>query len=360
MNKTEKLQKVQQLLNRLDDLQAKDPVRSVERLLEEEQTKTRDANPSGTALKVLARGLANVQSDPRPQKMFDDLEAAKTDTKSQMDGLSTTFASEIQSLKDEIQSAQASGKELTEAQITDILGRLAEHEGTFSTGMKELISRDTELEGEVSRILTELTTIYGRLDAIPDLAPNVQTNTESVSRVTQSTDNLSKDLAALRKELTARINQIGQRGGGNMNRSILVGGDKDTLSKFTDINLKAGAGTTITYAANQTTQYTDITITATGSGSGITRSIQTVATNTLAANSPSIDYVYLASGNITITLPTTVANTNLYTIKNIGAGTVTINTTGGELIDGSATCILPLQFTSVDLISNNSGNWDIT
>lgn len=358
----ERKQKIQELLNRLDDLQAKDPVGSISRLLDEEQEKARETagTPNETALRVLARGLANVQKDERPQRLMDDLEATKSNTRSQIERLSDTFAGEIEVLKEEIQAAETSGKELTQSQVTDILGRLAEYEGTFSTGLQQLSEKDASIETEMKEFAQELTKISLRLDALPDHTPAIQANTESVSHATDSTEKIAKDLEELDKRLTNRLNQLGQRGGGNANRSILVGGDKDTLSKFTDINLKAGAGTTITYAANQTTKYTDITITGGGSGSGITRSIQTVAVNTAAASAASIDYVYLASGNITITLPTTVGNSNLYTIKNIGAGTVTINTTGGETIDGSANLVLPLQFTSVDLISNNSGNWDIT
>lgn len=355
-------QKIQALLNRLDDLQAKDPVGSVERLLKEDESKAREAAgvPNGIALKILARGLFNVQKDERPQKMMADLEAAKTDTKTQIEGLSSTFAGEIQSLKEEIQTAQTSGKELTETQITDTLDRLAEYEGTFSTGLEQLSAKDASIEAEMQSFATELEKIYERLDKLPDHEPAIRETTENVSRATEDAQKLSKALEELDKRFTNRLNQIRQHGGGNANRSILVGGDPNTLRYFTDINLKAGAGTTITYTANRATNYTDITITGGGSGSGITRSIQTVAVNTAAAAAPSIDYVYLASGNISITLPTTVGNSNLYTVKNIGAGTITINTTGGETIDGSANLILPLQFTSVDLISNNSGNWDIT
>lgn len=149
-------------------------------------------------------------------------------------------------------------------------------------------------------------------------------------------------------------------GGGNANRNIQIGG-VNVLRPFTDINFLPGTNTTISYAANQQTKYTDITISASGSGgAGIVRSVNTVAISTAAGAAAGTDYVYLASGTITITLPTSVGNSNLYTIKNIGAGVVTVATTGGETIDGDVNLTMPVQFTSVDLISNNSGNWDIT
>lgn len=86
--------------------------------------------------------------------------------------------------------------------------------------------------------------------------------------------------------------------------------------------------------------------------------ISSVSVNTVAGSSAYTDYVYLASGTINITMPTAVGNTARYTIKNVGAGTVTIDTTGGETIDGSLTAPLPVQYTSLDLVSDGT-NWNI-
>jgi hypothetical protein len=58
-------------------------------------------------------------------------------------------------------------------------------------------------------------------------------------------------------------------------------------------------------------------------------------------------------------LPTAAGNTNLYTIKNIGTSSVIIIPDGAETIDTQANIIMPVQFTSVDLISDSS-NWNIT
>lgn len=90
-----------------------------------------------------------------------------------------------------------------------------------------------------------------------------------------------------------------------------------------------------------------------GSG-GIVRSVNNIAGNTNAGSTAGTDYVYLAAGTITVTMPTAVGNTNRYTIKNVGAGTVTIAAQAGENIETDPTLLLPLQFTSVDLISNSA------
>ena len=50
-------------------------------------------------------------------------------------------------------------------------------------------------------------------------------------------------------------------GGGNANRNIQLDG-VNVLRPFTDINFKAGSGITFSYTPNQTTKYTDITITS--------------------------------------------------------------------------------------------------
>jgi hypothetical protein len=90
----------------------------------------------------------------------------------------------------------------------------------------------------------------------------------------------------------------------------------------------------------------------------IGRLTQSVAVNTAAGSTVGLDYVYFVSGTTTITLPTAVGNNSMYTIKNTGVGVVTIATTGGQTIDGSASVTLSVTNTSLDLISDNA-NWRI-
>lgn len=224
----------------------------------------------------------------------------------------------------------------------------------------------TEL-GKLKEQAAEIAVIKERLNKLPEFVKRIEGMFVTLQETIDSKDEMdgqntveyfNSEMEKTRRELNNRINNLS--GGGNANRNIAVGGNTSVLSTFTDINLKAGSNVTITYAKNQTTKYTDITIAATGGGGGTVRSINSIAIDTTAGATAGTDYVYLISGTTTLTMPTTVANTNLYTVKNIGAGTVTIITTGGETIDGSANLIMPTQFTSVDLISNNSGDWAIT
>lgn len=99
-----------------------------------------------------------------------------------------------------------------------------------------------------------------------------------------------------------------------------------------------------------------VSISSTGAIKRITAS---VSTNTTAGSATATDYVYFCSGTMTLTLPTAVGNTNRYSVKNVGSGTVTIATTGGETIDGGSTVVLTASLNgAVDLMSDNS-NWKI-
>jgi hypothetical protein len=95
-----------------------------------------------------------------------------------------------------------------------------------------------------------------------------------------------------------------------------------------------------------------------GTSGSTVKSINIISTNTTAGSAVNTDYTYLASGTINVTLPTAVANTNNYYIKNIGSGTVTILTTSSQTIDGSLSAPLPVPYTSLTLVSDQS-NWFI-
>ncbi len=83
-----------------------------------------------------------------------------------------------------------------------------------------------------------------------------------------------------------------------------------------------------------------------------------ISTATTAGTAPNIQYIYLVSGTTTLTLPTAVGNSSIYTVKNVGSGTVTIATTSSQTIDGSLTAVLKVKYTSLTLVSDNA-NWNI-
>lgn len=208
---------------------------------------------------------------------------------------------------------------------------------------------------EMPDFAEEISVIENRIE---ELATGIDTrfNDQPKNNYTEEINSLRQLIQKLEKDLTGRLASI--QGGGSMNRQITVG-NVDPLTKYTDINFKAGSNVTITSANNNTTKRVDITIASSGGGGGSTRSISSVSTNTAAGSTAGTDYVYLCSGTMTLTLPDAVANTNLYTVKNVGTGVITIATTSAQTIDGDTTVIMPVRYTAVDLISDTA-NWNVT
>ena len=133
---------------------------------------------------------------------------------------------------------------------------------------------------------------------------------------------------------------------------------KGDLYGFDTGNNRIPVGVDGTVLTADSTKALGVKWAAGGAGSGITRSIISISINTIAGGTVLTDYVYLVSGTTTLTMPTAVGNTNRYTVKNVGAGIVTVNFNGAQKGDGSSTLSLPVQYQSLDLVSDNS-NWNI-
>lgn len=239
--------------------------------------------------------------------------------------------------------------EISEARSTnkDTMANLTAEIQTIETKLDELSQRKPP---EFPDFLTPIKESEGRMTAIINSLEKYN-DTELKKEVADLEDTLKK----LRQELITRIND---RGGGSMNRQIKFNG-VNYLTKYTDINYKAGTNVTFTVVNNNQTKMVDVTIDATGGSGGTVRSINSVSTNTVAGSASGTDYVYLCSGTMTLTLPTALLNTNLYTIKNVGTGVVTVNTTSAQTIDNDLTAVMPVRYTSIDVISDTA-NWNIT
>ena len=93
------------------------------------------------------------------------------------------------------------------------------------------------------------------------------------------------------------------------------------------------------------------------SSAGYARSFNNIAINTTGAAAANTDYYYFCTATLTFTLPTAVGNTNTYYIK-VTSGTLTINTTSSQTIDGSLTIVTSVANTAFTLISDGT-NWQI-
>ena len=235
---------------------------------------------------------------------------------------------------------------------------------------EEASKGDENLKTEIEALIADVAVLQARKVEIPDFGKQIKTTEEKLMAMIDTAKTLDtlqdekekEELQAQFANFEKQIKELKQlwqtRGGGSMNRQIKFNGT-DYLTRYTDINYKAGTNVTFTIVNNNQTKMVDVTVAATGGGGGTVRSINSISTDTTAGATAGTDYVYLVSGTTTVTLPTAVGNTNLYTIKNVGSGNVTIATTSAQTIDSNSTIVMPVQYTAVDLISDTA-NWNIT
>ena len=335
MNKKDKLQS---LLNKLNSLQT--PT-NIDTLIEKEVADFSSKLSESPTIKILqnfSKELNSLKSELNFEPIISAMKELETELESNQNDLVTDFKSRLEEIRGSIPILPEPTLPFDSTSLEDKISSLR----------KEFLDKqdfdDKPLKKEIKGIRDEL--------------KNYSLKSDDEKEDKQVALDLEKKLAKLRTEMN---NRIGALGGGSMNRQIYING-VDPLTRYTDINLKAGSNVTINYANNNTTKKVDITFIATGGGGGggIARSINSVSTPTNAGNASATDYVYLCSGTMTLTLPdATSGNTNLYTIKNVGTGVVTVNTTSSQTIDGSLTAVLTVQYTSID-VESDTANWNVT
>ena len=294
---------------------------------------------------------------------------------------------DIEPLIQAVETLQENFTNEVDSLIEQLNTRTVELSNLNTSSGKEAIAKYAELNDEISNVRGQLKDFISEknktLDSIKTDFDNKITTLESktLSDVTSKVafinqkindadkvykkdkDKIEKDISSLSSEVpklkSELLSRLADRGAGNMNRQIVVGGNPSTLGKYTDINLKAGNNVTITYTNNETTKRTDITFSATGGSSsvgGTVRQIQTISTSTTIPTLTGTDQVYLCDQGIQVVLPSAVSDTNLYTVKNISNSSILVVGTIDNDING---VIMPVKYTSIDIISNNT-NWNIT
>ncbi len=147
-------QKIQKLLDRLDELEGKNPAKAIERLLEEDSKVSRETlkeSKTGTALKILSKALENVQNDPRPDKLVKQLTEANKATEKRFSVNDTTYQEKIDSLLEEMRNSEKKGTEFTKKELENIVSRLKKYEADYESEKISLRNQDALLSAEVSR-----------------------------------------------------------------------------------------------------------------------------------------------------------------------------------------------------------------
>lgn len=288
------------------------------------------------------------------ENLQQDLEQTKEAVSSEIQRLDLhgkAKSEEILGLKDKVKNEL---EQLTSSQISEIKAKISDLEATLGSQSSDSESKSKSLVQTVQNLDQRLNEVFKTVNETGLDHKNFRTSIDGTLK--KNSESTAEEIKKVRQEFLSRISSF--HGGGQANRNIAISGNTSVLSMFTDINIKPGNNITLSYQNNQTTKYLDLTIES-SPGSAITRQIQTTTISSVIAGISRVDQVTLANGGVRITLPTAVGNTNLYTIKNIGTSSVLISTTGAQTIDNKSEIIMPVQYTSVDLISD-SINWKIT
>ena len=123
--------------------------------------------------------------------------------------------------------------------------------------------------------------------------------------------------------------------------------------------LPLGPPHTFYTAAAQTALDAKISITAAQAALDLKKNIRVVVTGatTTPAAAANTEYVYLVTGSPTFTLPTAVGNTSQYVVKNAGAGSVTLATTGSQTINGSLSLPDLSAALATTRVVSDGANW---
>ena len=96
-----------------------------------------------------------------------------------------------------------------------------------------------------------------------------------------------------------------------------------------------------------------------GGGAAAVTAVRTVTTSTVVLSSDELILCDLTTGALSVTLPLGTIG-QPYTIKKLDASAnlLTVNTTGGQLIDGGTFGTVRYQYTSFSVVSDGS-NWQV-
>ena len=218
----------------------------------------------------------------------------------------------------------------------------ATHTGDVTGDSILTISSGVITNAKLSNIATK--TYKGRTSALTGVVEDVSVaslKSDLSLNLVDNTSDINKPIS------TATQNSLNSKKTDLMNTARLLGRNTAGTGVIEEITL----GTNLSFSGNV------LNATSSGGGSGgITRSVNNVLVNTTAGAVALTDYVFFITGTVTLTLPTAIANTNMYTIKCI-SGIATVACNGVEKIDGASTVQIAVE-DSVDLISNNT-EWKV-
>ena len=211
-----------------------------------------------------------INVDALTNSVMESMQGFKKETVDALTGISTITEEDTQKLNSEIEILKSlleektqglagsvhSNNKTSEEQNTKIQSQIKQVNEILKKVSTDRVLSSGELKNEIGKLQNYFN---GKVSQITkDIEKAKQKNDESATK--KEIKRLEDLLEQSRKELNNRISNLG---GGSMNRQIFVDGD-DPLTKYTDINLIAGTGVTLSYDDNETTKKSDITISSDG------------------------------------------------------------------------------------------------
>lgn len=249
--------KIKALEGRLNALTPRKPTSLTDQLISEELENLR----VDVSNRVSTRGLEKVQQDMASlsekmdlKPMFDVLDKAQSTNKDAISKVQKDFERQFTLFAAKQNQDSISNKSALNLSRSEIQGQITQIRASFEAELAPLLSRDSLLASEIDRVSQEVSRLSLFLTSANDDAK-------------QDSETLNKALTDLEKRVMSRVSNLTNHGD-HANRNIAVGGNTSVLSRYTDINFKAGSNVTLTAVVNNTTKYTDITIASSGGSGG--------------------------------------------------------------------------------------------
>lgn len=260
MTNQAKTAKIQALLARLDELEGKQNQSETQAMVDEMLKEELDGFRAQLNSKHTTKAIEKLRADFATHKETNKLEPiyqaiAKADTSNQKrsDALTTEFSQRIQAVIKELSRNAKKDRQEDSRSLKMALGELSSYRTSIDPQMRDLASQDALLASEVDKLHQQLNQLVQEVSQEKDSTALQDTEVRMTALIEETN-----------RTLTARIASIHH--GGNMNRNIAVNGNTSVLSRYTDINWKAGPNVTLTAVKNDTTKYTDIIIATSGGG----------------------------------------------------------------------------------------------
>lgn len=265
----DKKNKIKKLLARLDEI-SKNSLGKVQteadKLIEDEVSGMRKQLSDNASVKALGKieeifkqlkadfDLTDIQEEIK--NLTDDLNTQQKIQSDSFDEKLTSFYNELKKSKDE-------GKKFTSAYVTDLQKKLDRLVGEVGVKGNESTSKEKTFKKEIESINSKLNDFINKLDKNITKVEAIKPYTAKKDTEHQKAiDELKNETRNLRSDLLSRLQTVG---GGAINRQILVGGT-NPLTKYTDYNIIAGSGITITTANDDTNKRVNLTFTSSASG----------------------------------------------------------------------------------------------